>query len=80
MALGVPLVRPVHRWELDRIANEKDGLDSNQSSKHENPDRTRQAYRVVENPVKITFVRVELHCPSVDITRGISRARLGSDR
>lgn len=36
-------------------------------------------YRVVEDPVQVTFIGIKLHCPAMHIPRRISRARLGAD-
>lgn len=36
-------------------------------------------YGVVEYPVEITLISVQLHAPAVNISRGIGRARFRSD-
>lgn len=36
--------------------------------------------RVVEHPVEVSFIRIELHCPSVHVARSIGRSRFEPNR
>lgn len=57
----MPLVGSVHRWELDRVANEKDRLGTRARINEEHYLDNNRAYCVVENPIKVSLVCVELH-------------------
>jgi hypothetical protein len=61
----MPLMRSVHRWKLDRVADEEDRL--NTELKDTLWERQMWPYCIVKNPILIPLVGIHLHCPSVDI-------------
>jgi hypothetical protein len=73
MSLRMSLMRAIHRRKLDRIPNEEDRLRKYQS-RNENTQAWYHAYRVVEDPVQVTLIGIELHPPTVHISSCISRA------
>ena len=78
MGSRVPLMRAVHRRELDRVTHEESRLgDMTLSVTVRALVLKSTTHRVVEHPVQVSFIRVQLHRPSVNIPRGIRRATLG---
>lgn len=73
MRLGMSLMGMVQRRKLGRVTDKKDRLQEPSASW--NPHYG-EADRVVEDPVLVALVRVQLHRPAMDVPRSIRRAGL----